>query len=665
MDNTFFNQCLAVVSDKTERRGAPLGCPSYVYHDSGKAKTEKIDMDLWKNCIQEYDEMRASSPKVLRDGLGHITSFTSTSMETALQNHINFNLWKRVRKFVWWKLGVLQSAYAKPDTQQAQEKEKEKEKEKKKKKERMALKSKLSNLIMKNLFPIVGEKKLSNTGKSQFLKLEFKAFQEVGADTPSNNDADHFKADSFQFYLSLVSFIEGIPKHEKNTSTFLPLSVNGHTLTAYLYLFKWIADEYGSVPEDENEKSKFRHFTLLPLSNGFQGNFISIDKFGLYQLVKDIVPKESLDSSWVAKNNPFVPLDKVFDLNFTKNQSPGASVQTDGVALNIHYFKVVPQHNTMTLKEKHQEQLVSLRKIGLENMEIVGVDPGRRDLFTASHLINDQLIAKQKFKSKNYSNAEYRHDSGSMERMKAVRRRINKAPDKRIKTWLAEFPIKRTCDINVLRKYVSYLVPKLQELVSFFSAKDNKSWRFKVFSKKKSTQDSKIPNVILDVLSQSVQVQMKYGEYDKNRIVVAYGSAEFDPSSRGNAPGPTKSIKKALKRFGFTVVDMDEYLTSQKCCICHGQLTDDGIDKRVGSSKKKADSRCRSKASTWPVRRCTNDCCRIGRGKSLQNRLLPHSTIWNRDVNASYNMAVILRSEIRDEVRPLAFRRSDPNVHGR
>jgi hypothetical protein len=56
--------------------------------------------------------------------------------------------------------------------------------------------------------------------------------------------------------------------------------------------------------------------------------------------------------------------------------------------------------------------------------------------------------------------------------------------------------------------------------------------------------------------------------------------------------------------------------------------------------------------------RCTNDNCHIGHGKSLNGHSRPHSIMWNRDVNASYNMAVILYNLLTEGSRPNAFLRS-------
>ena len=320
----------------------------------------------------------------------------------------------------------------------------------------------------------------------------------------------------------------------------------------------------------------------------------------------------------------------------TVNQSPGASVQTDGVALNIHYIKMV--HSPSEPKTL-EEQLSSLRGIGADNLSIIGLDPGRRSIFTVAGLTNDTT---ERFKAKSYGIAEYRHDSGSTARSEAVKRRLRASVE--MSDWIANIPTKKTCDINLLEKYIRYIAPRLPKLVAYFSSKKNKSWRFTSFSKKKSTFDSKIPTAILSVLN----------DVDMEKTVIAFGNAHINPCSRGIEPGPTKLIKRSLRNRGFIVVDIDEYMTSQKCCVCHQQLTADGIPPRPPNSK----------TSNWSVRRCTNEKCRIGHGSSLDGTPRPHSALWNRDVNASYNMAVILRELLMTGTRPDAFLRTNNTTYG-
>ena len=117
--------------------------------------------------------------------------------------------------------------------------------------------------------------------------------------------------------------------------------------------------------------------------------------------------------------------------------------------------------------------------------------------------------------------------------MKAVRKRINSNDE--IKEWLNNFPVKKTCDLAIIGEYVSYVVPKLQQLVFFFSSNKNKSLKFKSTCRRKKTFDKTVPSVIVAVLPQEVQRDLKSGLLAKDKVVVAFGNAYIDPSSRGNA----------------------------------------------------------------------------------------------------------------------------------
>jgi len=173
------------------------------------------------------------------------------------------------------------------------------------------------------------------------------------------------KQSALSILESLVDCIKHIPRHHLQKKPVFPLKTDKETLVAYLYLLKWIADQYASEEEGENERSKFRHFSLLPLANGFQGNFISIDKYGLYQLTKSLIKVHTTDGK--KSCNPSLPLNEVFHIKLTKNQSAGLSVQTDGVSLHVHYKKRGPKKHRKIVdglekKEHHQNQLQLLRK---------------------------------------------------------------------------------------------------------------------------------------------------------------------------------------------------------------------------------------------------------------------------------------------------------------
>lgn len=96
------------------------------------------------------------------------------------------------------------------------------------------------------------------------------------------------------------------------------------------------------------------------------------------------------------------------------------------------------------------------------------------------------------------------------------------------------------------------------------------------------------------------------GRYDPN-TVIAFGAAMFAHNSRGSPSTPIRSFRYQLSLVCFMVL-INEYLTSQRCSLCHTtQLTSTCV--------------AGEKGSLHGVRECR--LCRVR---------------WNRDINSARNM---------------------------
>ena len=135
-------------------------------------------------------------------------------------------------------------------------------------------------------------------------------------------------------------------------------------------------------------------------------------------------------------------------------------------------------------------------------------------------------------------------------------------------------------------------------------------------------------------------------------MVVGFGDwsgGSQSPISRKHC-GPIEDIKRELRKRANVLMRMiDEYNTSKKDCLTHQPLKN-------------------MRALTTIVRRSAN--CEITR-KTYNNKVhkVLHcqnnegerparvQTTWNRDVNASRNILMLLQLEVSGQPRPLAFSR--------
>ena len=119
-------------------------------------------------------------------------------------------------------------------------------------------------------------------------------------------------------------------------------------------------------------------------------------------------------------------------------------------------------------------------------------------------------------------------------------------------------------------------------------------------------------------------------EEDDRPVVVTFGAGMFSSSSRGHAPGPVKGVRKALKKRGVELYDVNEDYTSQLCNSCHGKVVP--MYSQGG------------RMAIHGVRRCLSAIC-------VRKTL-------NRDVNAAINMAYVFTYETLHGHRPELFTRT-------
>lgn len=247
-------------------------------------------------------------------------------------------------------------------------------------------------------------------------------------------------------------------------------------------------------------------------------------------------------------------------------------VQTDGVSVSVTMFKPEPTPPPASAqppppkkgtKRKRQEQTSTEWVRGLPDknigqpQRIVGLDPGRKALFTAaihSQSAADSLTAQRSHGSKyttiSWSSGKWREASGINYRLRKTNLWLNRKPA--FRDALQDTP---SAKVASSASYVMHIQHRMQHeaaAVGHFGDMRHRQLRWRTFIKRQQAYTV----ICKDISAGSADT------------VVAYGDASFSSSCcKGNPSTPTVSLRRTLGRH-CKVFDTDEFRTSRLCCAC-------------------------------------------------------------------------------------------------
>ncbi|KAI3658671.1 hypothetical protein MP638_006735 [Amoeboaphelidium occidentale] len=354
-----------------------------------------------------------------------------------------------------------------------------------------------------------------------------------------------------------------------------------------------------------------------------------------------------------------------FGFSFSQMVKFGFSFYSDGVTL----CPTMIRPKTFTLTDDYgfvDESRTKFLKHDLNDVEVVGVDPGRKDLFY-SVLGDKKDVASLSVQQWCWLRGDY-HFRNKQKKWLKERNEVQQA-DKSILTskvptvdGFIDFARSCVARFNVAFDFygaVRWRKLKWNLYIRRQKANKQKKWlkeRNEVQQADKSMLTSNVPtvdsfidfarscvarfNVAFDFygavrwrkLKWNLYIRrqkaydfackkLKFGKKLKN-IVVAYGDGSFSGSSRGYAPVPTKQLYIQMKiRMKQRIVKVDEFRTSKLCYHCEGEF---------------------EQQREWRLKYCPN--CKVW---------------WHRDINASLNIRKLyLHQNQHNGARPQAFSRS-------
>ncbi|KAI3661111.1 hypothetical protein MP638_000448 [Amoeboaphelidium occidentale] len=305
------------------------------------------------------------------------------------------------------------------------------------------------------------------------------------------------------------------------------------------------ADAQGRLLERRRGRG-LRTFTLVPLTK-MRNGFVLVDTTLLGEILafasargRNRVPKSFPGKLGIIQRNQTILRNQgkywkdVMKIDKLSNSSKkfSFSINTDGVSARVHYKKTCYTSDLGRdgFKIFGDKEYVPL---DVENRRKVGLDPGRKDMFSCHDGSK---------KSYHCSGKEWRVISGA------------KSSKQKRDLWISKRDDIQTIKSGMPSAKLYWKI--IHVCLLFYGSLKWRQLRRKIDIRRQKAYD----------------VLCKRIAGEKLDSIVAYGSAKFSGSSRGSPPIPTTHLYKKLLEKKVCVRLVWEHWTSVVCSVCHNDL---------------------------------------------------------------------------------------------
>ncbi|CAK9017995.1 Hypothetical protein SCF082_LOCUS13902 [Durusdinium trenchii] len=393
-------------------------------------------------------------------------------------------------------------------------------------------------------------------------------------------------------------------------------------------------------------RTEFKRFAILPvLSEGVQ--FVTLDNRGmqfLAALAKRMFPNHDKE----VISQAFASLDTFFDRTKGIKKKPhhvlSPCVRTNGVELHVMFEKNTPRYQDGRMKGKMKRlkleqkikpehldpeyEMDDVRGLGqIRRDDIVAVDPGNKNPYTAVRCTDRTFKGKPLFETRTVSKAEYNLKSKRTKTKKRADRDRKRFGLVEVEDQMASLSFK-TDAFEVVKAAVHL---RLRHHQRMHDAQSNRQ-KLKLKFEARIAEQRQIDAILKD---------LTFGFEAK---VVVIGDGSRMSGIRGTTCGvPNSKIKrkavKVGKERGFFVKSADESYTSRRSWCCKGR---DMTNMKTGNQRD-AEGR-RSKVHGLCI--CTG-CHKV----------------WSRDVNGAINIWHVAVNKLRNQGRPWWLEASISGTH--
>ena len=329
-------------------------------------------------------------------------------------------------------------------------------------------------------------------------------------------------------------------------------------------------------------------FTILPVY-GIKRHHIVIDGSAL----RDIMVSAGEIASSVTKKDFLSLRDDYFRAVFRvrKSWQLGNEVKTDGVSLCVNVWRTAPDPEDKDTKDQR------LRAIYGNRNDFFACDPGEVNLAAVVHSVSGERVSQTRLTAKQLATES--HATKNLQRRKRYDASIAD-----IEVDMASETVK-TVEAAGIESYLSKKMQYYPRLWSHHAARKTSAWRMDTYIHRWSCVD---------------RFWHKVSGGGQDKPLMKYGSASV--SSHGikkRRAGPSILMRHSCRKH-FVVVDVDEYMTTKRCCDCH-EVTVSVGHRFIGPLQRDG--------SRWWIadrglRRCQSNECR---GSPLKSR--DYAAAWN------------------------------------
>jgi hypothetical protein len=445
------------------------------------------------------------------------------------------------------------------------------------------------------------------------------------------------------------------------TDEFIVKKNLGHFLTKMLDILNY----YDQLPPGAQEG--VRRFTLLPKKGSLTPGFILIDRTTLPEILKkmEMGEQNGVLQAMLNSMDELLPglaqesrselrgilenrrdRDTKFDQEFqqnknlalllwrtlfdmskfeTTNRKLAYMISTNGEAVSVYLQKKKPEDPAPS--DEYDELLTARQKFHNGGCDLmIGIDPGRTYAAFGFRGEVDVRDGKQRSLHFPISTKELRHDSKMNERAAWEKRMRQRPENSQYAQAVAALPTLKVGGFETFEENLRQTLAQAPLLLEHHES--NRKYRALRFKVSRYTKKA-LAKAARKVTKKRNPQDGERDCHSPSRTIIGWGDwSQQDGFLRGTPKAPVKKLRRAFKKMGFTIVEVDEYRTSKRCssCRCHDNV------ENVSYNGVRAHQ----------VVRCNNSECGL---------------FWQRDCNASRNMHAVLLTMILGQERPEYLKR--------
>ena len=292
----------------------------------------------------------------------------------------------------------------------------------------------------------------------------------------------------------------------------------------------------------ERERLALPLFNICPIF-GNRHHFISIDTSALYGILREAgltacTSGTAFEALGKEEWKAFLNLDK---FRTSRGKEFTGTIDTDGVSLTVHFREAV----TVSCDDD-MSALPDVARIDLSKAKVMGLDPGRSNIYTIA-----VPVKRDSFEKHVLSRKRYYQESGTYEAEANTR-----VWSRGIQNHLDALSKVSSKGIS-MSSHMAYLEEYLARRMALFSEYSKRRWarqRMRLYACKRQCID----RFLSDVRRSCAAVSK---ERDP-RIIMAYGAAGFSSGAKREPSVPTKWALKMCQRH-FETYMVDEFRTSR------------------------------------------------------------------------------------------------------